>query len=311
VDLGRLVTARHGLDLQDAVRERHGGLDGVRQALAQVGPHHEPVDHARDVVLVALVEHDSTTGFAGGARVEEPDLPVDLGAREALGPQLLELLAVLTLAAAHDRREHHEPRALGRGHDLVDDLLGRLGRDRAAAVVAVGLADPRPQQAQVVVDLRDRADRRARVARRRLLVDRDRRRQALDGVDVRLVHLPEELTRVGAQRLDVAALPLRVDRVEGQRRLARSGQARDDDQRLPRELDGDVLEVVLAGAGDDDGRGGRGHLGSISLGGPRTASSNTRSPAEKWPQTPLKRRGAAQRTASGATSPASSSLARR
>ena len=83
-------------------------------------------------------------------------------------------------------------------HDLVDDLLGRLRGDRPAAVEAVRLADPRPQQAQVVVDLGDRADRRPRVARRRLLVDRDRRRQPLDRVDVRLVHLPEELARVRA-----------------------------------------------------------------------------------------------------------------
>ena len=65
----------------------------------------------------------------------------------------------------------------------------------------------RAQQAQVVVDLRDGPDRRPRVARRRLLVDRDRRRQALDRVDVRLVHLPEELARVGRQRLDVPACP--------------------------------------------------------------------------------------------------------
>ena len=99
----------------------------------------------------------------------------------------------------------------------------------------------RPQQAQVVVDLGDRADRRARVARRRLLVDRDRRRQALDRVDVRLVHLAEELARVGAQRLDVAALALGVDRVERERRLARPGQARDDHERVARQGERDVL----------------------------------------------------------------------
>ena len=146
-----------------------------------------------------------------------------------------ELLAVLALAAAHDRRQDHEPRALLQPHDLVDDLLGRLRGDRAPAVEAVRLADPRPQQAQVVVDLGDRADRRPWVARRRLLVDRDRRRQPLDRVHVRLVHLPEELARVGAQRLDVAALALGVDRVERQRGLARAGQAGDDDQRVARQ----------------------------------------------------------------------------
>ena len=184
--------------------------------------------------------------------LEHPQLAVDLHAREALGAQLLEHAPVLALAPADDGRHHHEAGALLELHDLVDDLLGRLAGDRLAADVAVRMADARPQQAQVVVDLGDGADRRARVARRRLLVDRDRRRQALDRVDVGLVHLAEELARVGAQRLDVAALPLGVDRVERQRRLARARQAGDDHERVARERQRDVLEVVLASARDDD-----------------------------------------------------------
>ena len=99
-----------------------------------------------------------------------------------------------------------------------------------AAVRAVRDADARVEQAQVVVDLGDRADGRARVARRRLLVDRDRRRQALDEVDVGLVHLAEELARVRRQRLDVAALTLGVDRVERERRLPRTRQAGEHDR---------------------------------------------------------------------------------
>ena len=51
-------------------------------------------------------------------------------------------------------------------------------------------------------------------------------REALDGVDVGLAHLLEELPRVGGERLDVAALPLGVDGVEGERRLAASPRAR-------------------------------------------------------------------------------------
>ena len=214
------------LDLDQTVGQRHRRLDRVGQPLAKVMLHHQPVDDHGDVVLVLLVERDLL--------VEPAQLAVDLGAAESLGPQLLELLAVLALAAAHDRRQHHEPRALRQLHHLVDDLLGRLAADRAAADVAVRLADPRPQQPQVVVDLGDRADRRARVPRGRLLVDRDRRRQPLDRVDVRLVHLPEELPRVRRQRLDVAALALGVDRVEGERRLPRPRQAGDHRQRPAR-----------------------------------------------------------------------------
>ena len=135
---------------------------------------------------------------------------------------------------------------------LVDDLVGGLAGDRLAADVAVRVADARPQQAQVVVDLGDGADRRPRVARGRLLVDRDRRRQTLDRVDVGLVHLAEELAGVGGQRLDVAALALGVDRVERERGLPGSGQPGDHHQRVARQRDGDVPEVVLPRPGDDD-----------------------------------------------------------
>ena len=58
---------------------------------------------------------------------------------------------------------------------LVDDLLQGLALDRLAAVGAVRMADARVKQAQVVVDLGDRADRGARVARGGLLVDGDGR----------------------------------------------------------------------------------------------------------------------------------------
>ena len=112
----------------------------------------------------------------------------------------------------------------------------------------MGLSDPRPEEPQVVVDLGHRPDRGARVARGRLLVDRDRRRKALDRVHVGLLHLAQELACVGGQRLDVAALALGVDRVERQARLARAGEAGDHDQRVARQLEVDALEVVRAGA---------------------------------------------------------------
>ena len=50
--------------------------------------------------------------------------------------------------------------------------------------------------------------------------------EALDEVDVGLLHLAEELPRVRGQRLHVAPLPLGVDRVEGERGLRRSRTAR-------------------------------------------------------------------------------------
>ena len=115
----------------------------------------------------------------------------------------------------------------------VHDLLRGLPGDRAAAHRAVRLAHPGEQQPQVVVDLGDRADGRPRVAAGGLLVDRHRRRQAVDEVHVGLVHLAEELPGVRRQRLDVPALALGEDRVEGQARLARPGQPGEDDHGVP------------------------------------------------------------------------------
>ena len=70
--------------------------------------------------------------------------------------------------------------------------------------------------------------------------------------DVRLVHLLEELARVGRERLDVAALALGVERVEGERGLARAGEPGDHHELVARDVEVDVLEVVLAGTADRD-----------------------------------------------------------
>ena len=189
--------------------------------------------------------------------VEAPDLAVDADAAVALQPELLEQLLELALAAADDRRHHQEAGPLGQGHHPVGDLLDRLPLDRLTALGAVRLADPRPEQAQVVVDLGHRPDRRARVPRGGLLVDRDRRARALDRVDVRLLHQAQELAGVGGERLDVAPLALGVDRVEGKARLAGPGEAGHHDQRVARQLEVDVLEVVLARPADDYALGRR------------------------------------------------------
>ena len=164
------------------------------------------------------------------------------------GPERRELLLELPLSAADDRRQHVDALVVRREHHHVDDPLERLRRDRAAAQVAVRHADVGEQQAEIVVDLGDGADRRARIRSGGLLLDGDRGREPVDQVDVRLLHLLEELAGVRGQRLDVAALPFGVDRVEGERRLARAGQPGNHDQLVARQIDVDILEVVDARA---------------------------------------------------------------
>ena len=96
-------------------------------------------------------------------------------------------------------------------------------------------------------------------------------------LDLRPLELPEELPRVRAQRLDVAALALGVERVEGEARLARAAGAGEDDELALRDREVVDGEVVLARADDLDEVGLAGALhGEVrflgAFGDPVTAS---------------------------------------
>jgi hypothetical protein len=240
---GQLLVLVDQIDDDEALGEIDRSLGRLEEARPEVGLHAQPVDHNLDRVLELLVEQDLL--------VEQALLPVHLHPREAVAAELLEEVPVLALPVADDGCVDREPRPLRELENLIDDRLEALARDRAPADRAVRSADPGVEQAQVVVDLGDRADGGARVARGRFLVDRDRRAEAVDRIDVRLLHHLEELARVRRERLDVAPLPLGVDRVERKRRFPGAGEPRDADQAVPRQADGDVLEVVLAGAVND------------------------------------------------------------
>ena len=135
---------------------------------------------------------------------------------------------------------------------FIYDLFRRLARDGLAAVGAVGRRERAVENAQVVVDLRHGRDNGARIAARRVLLDGDRRREALDLLDVGLLHAVEELARVGGERLDVAALSLGVERVEGEGRLAAPREPGDDGQGVAGDRDVDSLQVVDLGVLDDN-----------------------------------------------------------
>ena len=220
------LAVRVGLRQVDEVEDHHPagqaerGLHRVGEPAPRGVLDRQPVDDRLDVVLLVLLQRGKLAGQRlvqahHGAVHPGPGVPLDL--------QLPQQLAVLALAAAHHGREDLEPGPLVELEHPVHDLLRRLPRDRPAADRAVRLADPGVQQPQVVVDLGDRPDGRARVPAGRLLVDGDRGRQPVDEVDVGLVHLAQELPGVGRQRLHVPSLALGEDGVEGQAGLARAG----------------------------------------------------------------------------------------
>jgi hypothetical protein len=119
-----------------------------------------------------------------------------------------------------DGRTELDFRALRQRENRVEDLAGRAAGCRLLRPRAMRFGDRRKQQIQIARDVGHGANGRPRVARERLLLDGDDRRQPEHEVHVRLRDLRDEPLRVARQRFHIPPLPFRVDRVEGQARLA-------------------------------------------------------------------------------------------
>src|SRR5581483_4602647 len=103
-----------------------------------------------------------------------------------------------------------------------------------------------------MIDLREGRDGALAAAAARALLDRDRGRNTEYGVDVRSGRRLYELTRVGIQRLQIAALAFVEEDIERQSRFAGTGDAGDDGEPVARDLHIDVFQVVLSGVMDHD-----------------------------------------------------------
>ena len=141
-------------------------------------------------------------------------------------------------------------RPLGKLQDLIDDLVNGLLADLLAADRTVGGAHPRPEEAEVVVDLRHRAHGRPGVLAGGLLVDGDGGGESVDIVHVRLLHLAQEHPGVRGEGLHIPPLSLGVDGVEGQGGFSGTGKAGHHHQFVPGDLHVHVLQVVLSRALD-------------------------------------------------------------
>ena len=131
-------------------------------------------------------------------------------------------------------------------------ICGTVALDLTAADGRIRPSYTGENKPQVIVYLRCGGNRRPRIADVDLLLDGHRRRDAVDALDIGLAHPPEELSGVRRQALGETTLALREKRVEGQRGLAGTGNARHHHELAAGDLHGHVLEVVDLGPSDDD-----------------------------------------------------------
>ena len=241
----RFFFARGGIDDKDAsFAEAQRGFDrfGETRLLAR--------GHA---VLQNM--HDGRERLELRRFIGADDLPADPHAEIALLVEELEKLrrrAFFHIARADRKHDEQLPVGLTR-RNLAHDAARGFGLDRTVALGARGVDEARKEKFQIVVDLGDRADGRARGFDIVRLLDGDGGGDALDEIDARLVHAVEKLPRVGRECLDVAALSLGVDCVEGERRFARAARAGDDMEESARQIEVDTAQVVLPRATDAEG----------------------------------------------------------
>ncbi len=222
----RAFSAFRILGEDQTVGQGQGGFQRIGQSRLQPIADNHAVDDDIDIVLEIFVQTWCV--------FDQMQFAVDLDTLKTAFLQIRELFPVLALAAANDRGQQVQPGPLLHRHGDIDHLADILAFDRQSGRRRIGDADSREQQSHVVVNFGYRAHRGTWISACRLLLDRDCRRQAFDKVDIRFLHEFEKLPRIGRQAFDIAALSIRVNRIESKRRFAGSGKACNDDQLVAR-----------------------------------------------------------------------------
>ena len=230
-------------DAHLAFSETEGGFDGLAETGALGGVELDPVLDDEDPGGESLLAE--SVGLVGAVGLAE-----DVNAEVALTAEEGEEIGGGCLGGNLDLEADESGLPSVMMEEVAKDAGGRFGTHWTGTLRAGGLRETREDHLQVVIDLGDRADGGAGGANVVDLLDGDGGRDAVDGIDLGLVHALEKLARVGRERLDVSALALGVDRVEGEGRLAAPAGAGDDAEFADGEIDIDALEVVLVGSTD-------------------------------------------------------------
>ena len=163
-----------------------------------------------------LVAHESRNIFQAVNRA------IYAGTHKTVFLEFGQFLAVFTLALLHNRGHHRNLLALVAHIQIIDNLVHRLRLDHAATIGAVRHAKARKKQTVMVQNFDHRTHRRTRVTVHRLLVNRNRRRNAAHAFHLGVFHAANELARISRERLNKAALAFLEHRIESEARLART-----------------------------------------------------------------------------------------
>ena len=134
----------------------------------------------------------------------------------ALSPHTFKEFAVVTLSASYHRSHDEDFAAAIVCCHHVDDLLFCVFHHLLASCVTVGFACSGEEQTQVVVDFSRCTYGRTGILVGSLLFNADNGRQTCYLIHVRSLHASQEVTGIGREGFNIAALSFGKDGVEGQ-----------------------------------------------------------------------------------------------
>jgi hypothetical protein len=200
---------RTGAFEDNFARLAEADLDGIDEALMQVGLDGETVHQHEERFREVDIEQRFRCGeLKDAARLKE--------AVEAFLAQFEQVVAKGLHGSMIARRENRVPAGTrGQSEQAGGDFVYGVFTHTGSALGTECLTHAGVEEAEKVEALGGGGDGGSRVAAGVFLADGDGGGDAVDFVDLGLLHTLQELAGVGGERFDVAALPLSVDGVEG------------------------------------------------------------------------------------------------
>ena len=216
-----------------------GSADGLFETVV-VFPHPYAVHNQLNIVGLIAVQLHIVGQLA--------DFTIDPYTQEPFLCHLGEKFAIMALARLYQRGKDDNVLAVVVLVDKLQDVLLGVFHHALAAHMRVGDSHAGIKQADKIVYLGHRAHGRAWVLVGGLLLDGDDWTESVDAVHIGSFNIADKAPCIGRECFHIAALPFGMYGVESQARLAAAAEAGEDNKLVARNIDIDILQVMLTGA---------------------------------------------------------------
>src|ERR1041385_4499721 len=162
-------------------------------------------------------------------------------------------IGVKAFSIPHNRRQKLQIATLfALSFEPPRHFIPRLRFHRDVTIRTKLRAQPRKQQPDKMIYLRDRRDRAFAAATARPLLDADRRRNTRNEIYVWPRKLLDELPRINIHRIQESALPFGKQKIKRQRALPRTADPGHNNEATARNVQRKILYIMLPRAVNGD-----------------------------------------------------------